>query len=51
MPSLVTPPGLRLGVHRLIEPLLPRLVVVSLAELPPQAPLQNLAIWELPDAA
>jgi flagellar biosynthesis protein FlhA len=51
MPPLVTPPGLRLGVRRLTEPVLPRLVVVSLAELPPQTPLQNLATWELSDAA
>ncbi len=50
-PPLVTPPGLRLGVRRLTEPVLPRLVVVSLAELPPQTPLQNLATWELSDAA
>ncbi|MEY4069621.1 MAG: hypothetical protein RL721_235 [Candidatus Eisenbacteria bacterium] len=50
-PPLVAPPGLRLGVRRLTEPVLPRLVVVSLAELPPQTPIQNLATWELPDAA
>jgi len=50
-PPLVTPPGLRLGVRRLVEPVLPRLAVVSLAELPPQTPLQNLATWELADAA
>src|SRR5262249_34204744 len=35
---LVTPPGLRLGIRRLVEPLLPRLSVISLAELPPQTP-------------
>jgi hypothetical protein len=34
-----------------VEPLLPRLSVVSLAELPPQTPIQNLATWELPHAA
>ena len=48
---LVTPAGLRLGVRRLVEPVLPRLAVVSLAELPSQTPLQNLATWELTDAA
>jgi flagellar biosynthesis protein FlhA len=48
---LVTPPGLRVGIRRLVEPTLPRLAVVSIAELPPQTPLQNLATWELPDAA
>jgi flagellar biosynthesis protein FlhA len=48
---LIAPPGLRLGVRRLTEPVLPRLVVVSLAELPPQTPVENLATWELSDAA
>ena len=48
---LITPPGLRLGVRRLVEPVLPRLSVVSLAELPSQTPLENLATWELLDAA
>lgn len=51
LPPLVTPPGLRLGIRRLVEPLLPRLPVVSLGELPPQAPVQNLVTWELSHAA
>jgi flagellar biosynthesis protein FlhA len=33
---LITPPSLRVGVRRLIEPVLPSLPVVSLAELPAQ---------------
>ena len=50
-PPLVTPPGLRIGIRRLVEPVLPRLPVVSLAELPTQAPIQTLRQWELTDAA
>jgi flagellar biosynthesis protein FlhA len=46
-PPLVTPPALRVGVRRLVEPVLPRLPVISLAELPPQAPIRNLSTWEL----
>jgi flagellar biosynthesis protein FlhA len=48
---LVTPPGLRLGIRRLIEPILPRLPVISLSELPPQTPIENLSTWELSNAA
>jgi flagellar biosynthesis protein FlhA len=51
LPPLVTPPGLRLGIRRLVEPVLPRLPVVSLAELPSQTPIQNIATWELSRAA
>lgn len=51
MPALVTPPALRVGIRRLIEPSFPRLPVVSLAELPAQAPIQTISVWELPDAA
>jgi flagellar biosynthesis protein FlhA len=46
-PALVTPPALRVGIRRLVEPVLPRLAVISLAELPAQTPIQNLATWEL----
>jgi flagellar biosynthesis protein FlhA len=49
--ALITPPSLRIGIRRLVEPVLPRLPVVSLAELPPQTPIQNLATWELSHAA
>jgi flagellar biosynthesis protein FlhA len=51
MVALVTPPALRVGIRRLIEPSLPRLPVVSLAELPAQTPIQTVQIWELHDAA
>lgn len=44
---LITPPSLRLGVRRLIEPILPQLPVLSLGELPAQTPVQSLATWEL----
>ena len=47
---LITPPALRVGVRRLIEPVLPQLPVLSLGELPAQTPIQSLAVWELPHA-
>ncbi len=50
-PPLVTPPTLRVGVRRLLEPILPKLPVVSLAELPSQTPIQSLATWEVRRAA
>jgi flagellar biosynthesis protein FlhA len=50
-PPLVTPPGLRIGIRRLVEPILPRLPVISLSELPTQTPIQNLSTWELAHAA
>ena len=49
-PPLITPPSLRLSVRRLVEPVLPDLPVLSLAELPPHTPIQSLATWELPRA-
>jgi flagellar biosynthesis protein FlhA len=48
---LITPPALRVGVRRLIEPILPHLPVVSFGELPVNTPIQSLATWELPRAA
>ncbi len=48
---LITPPGLRVGVRRLLEPILPKLPVISLAELPSQTPIQSLATWEVRRAA
>ena len=51
LPPLVTPPALRVGVRRLIEPVLPRLPVISLSELPTQTPLHTLRTWELSHAA
>jgi flagellar biosynthesis protein FlhA len=50
-PPLITPPALRIGIRRLIEPTMPRLPVISLAELPAQTPIQTIGTWELPDAA
>jgi flagellar biosynthesis protein FlhA len=44
---LIVPPSLRVGVRRLIEPVLPALPVVSLAELPAQVTLQAAATWEM----
>ena len=44
---LITPPSLRIGVRRLIEPVLPSLPVVSLAELPAQITLSSAATWEM----
>jgi flagellar biosynthesis protein FlhA len=48
---IITPPGLRVGVRRLIEPVLPGVPVISLAELPAQANLQSVATWEMLNAA
>ncbi len=46
---VISPPGLRVGIRRLIEPVLPAVPVVSLAELPPQITVLSDATWELPD--
>ncbi len=51
VPPVVTPPGLRVGVRRLLEPVLPSIPVVSLAELPTNVTLTTIAVWELADAA
>jgi flagellar biosynthesis protein FlhA len=48
---LITPPALRVGIRRFLEPSFPRLPVISLAEIPPQTPIQTVSLWELPDAA
>jgi flagellar biosynthesis protein FlhA len=48
---VITPPGLRVGIRRLIEPVLPNVPVISLAELPAQANLQSVATWEMLHAA
>jgi flagellar biosynthesis protein FlhA len=44
---VITPPGLRVGVRRLIEPVLPHIPVISLAELPAQVNIQTVATWDL----
>ncbi len=48
---LITPPTLRVGVRRLVEPVMPNVPVLSLGELPAQTPIQSLATWELTRAA
>ena len=50
-PPLITPPALRVGVRRLVEPVLSDVPVLSLGELPPDTPIQGLATWEMPLAA
>jgi flagellar biosynthesis protein FlhA len=51
LPPLITPPSLRVGVRRLVEPVLAALPVISLAELPAAVKLNSSATWELPHAA
>ena len=48
---LIAPPALRVGIRRLVEPILPQLPVISLAELPSHVKLNAVATWELPHAA
>jgi flagellar biosynthesis protein FlhA len=48
---LVTPPSLRVGIRRLLEPVLPAVPVLSLAELPPHVNLQTVATWDWSDGA
>jgi flagellar biosynthesis protein FlhA len=48
---LVVPPGLRVGIRRLIEPVMPALPVVSLAELPASVQLTSVGHWEMKHAA
>jgi flagellar biosynthesis protein FlhA len=48
---LITPPSLRIGVRRLVEPVMPNLPILSLGELPAQTPVHSIATWELPRAA
>jgi flagellar biosynthesis protein FlhA len=43
---LLAPPSLRVGLRRLVEPVLPGLPVVSLAELPSYVKLSAVATWE-----
>jgi len=39
------------GVRRLLEPVLPAVPVISLAEQPAQVTLDTVAIWDWNDAA
>ena len=47
---LITPPSLRVGIRKLVEPVLPNVPVVSLAELPASIKLNSVATWELTNA-
>ncbi len=47
---LITPPSLRVGIRKLLEPVLPNVPVISLSELPSQAGFEPLGIWELTNA-
>jgi flagellar biosynthesis protein FlhA len=44
---LIAPAALRVGIRRLIDPVLPQLSVLSLGELPPQTPIASVGLWEL----
>ncbi|HEY0970392.1 MAG TPA: flagellar biosynthesis protein FlhA [Gemmatimonadales bacterium] len=46
---LIVPPNLRVGVRRLVEPVMPQLPIVSLGELPPTVTLSSVATWEMPN--
>jgi flagellar biosynthesis protein FlhA len=45
---LVTSPALRLGVRKMLEPVLPHVPVLALAELPTSLTLASVATWEIP---
>jgi len=47
---LIAPPSLRVGIRKLVEPIMTSLPVISLAELPPTIKLDSLATWELTHA-
>ncbi len=44
---LITAPTMRVGIRRLLEPVLPDIPVLSLGELPPQVNLESVATWEM----
>jgi flagellar biosynthesis protein FlhA len=48
LPPLITPPGLRVGVRRVVEPVMPALPVISLAELPAHFTVGAVGTWEMP---
>jgi flagellar biosynthesis protein FlhA len=47
---IITPPSLRVGIRKLLEPVLPHIPVISLAELPSHAGFEPVATWELDNA-
>jgi flagellar biosynthesis protein FlhA len=48
---VITPPSLRVGIRKLLEPVLPHVPVISLAELPSHAGFEPLGTWEMIDAS
>ncbi len=50
MPPLIVPPSLRVGIRRLLEPVIPALPVASLAEFPATVHMNSIATWELTHA-
>jgi flagellar biosynthesis protein FlhA len=44
---VIAPPTLRVGLRRLIEPVMPNVPVLSFAELPQNANLQTMATWDM----
>ncbi|MEM7416472.1 MAG: flagellar biosynthesis protein FlhA, partial [Gemmatimonadota bacterium] len=47
---VIAPPSLRVGIRKLLEPVLPHVPVISLAELPSHAGFEPLGSWEIPNA-
>lgn len=46
---LITPPALRVGIRKLLDPVLGHVPVISLAELPSHAGFEPLGTWEMTD--
>ncbi len=44
---VIAPPSLRVGIRKLLEPVLPHVPVISLAELPSHAGFEPLGSWEI----
>lgn len=47
---VIAPPSLRVGIRKLLEPVLPHVPVISLAELPSHAGFEPLGSWEIQNA-
>ncbi|TVR50108.1 MAG: flagellar biosynthesis protein FlhA [Gemmatimonadales bacterium] len=48
---VITAPTMRVGIRRLLEPVLPHIPVLSLGELPPQVNVESVAVWEMKNEA
>jgi len=48
---LIAPPALRVGIRKLLEPVLPQVPVLSLSELPSHAGFEPLGSWEIQNEA